>query len=284
MALSHFSLRSTLLLCVLAAAPAALTTAAEPARVVFQNGKSIPITSLALQADKLVIQNEVEGFTVGQSLPLASADHVYGVKPPAMNQAVAQLSMGKARVAQKLLDPVIAEHRLTAKIPGNFWLEAARTMLVAYAVNGNAKECEEIGKEISDATPAAGNDPFVTLGKALLLPVTVKVAEREAALRDLTSALTNMPADVCAFATFYRGNLYRNDKRAPEALNAYLEVSCLYPSGNLVLMACAEIQAADLLTALSRREEAAALLRYAVRDADGTLLVEEANKRLESLK
>ncbi len=180
---------------MLAAAQTALSGAAEPARVVFQNGNSIPMTSLTLQGDKLVVQTETDGFKTGQTFPLQSADHVYGEKPAAVNQAVALLLTGKPKDAQKLLEPVVAEHRITAKIPGNFWLEAARALLVAHAANGDAKECTEIGKEISEATPAQGTDPFVTLGKALLLPATVKLAERETALRDLTT--DNFPADVC---------------------------------------------------------------------------------------
>jgi len=218
---SHSTLRSALLVGVLAAAQSVLSGAAESARVVFPNGKSIPLASLTLQGDKLVVQTETEGFKTGQTFPLQSADHVYGEKPAAVNQAVALLLTGRPKEAQKLLEPVVAEHRITAKIPGNFWLEPARALLVAHAANGDAKECTEIGKEISEATPAQGTDPFVTLGKALLLPATVKLAEREAALRDLTT--NSFPADVSAYAAYFRGNLFKKEKRNAEALEAYRE-------------------------------------------------------------
>ena len=122
----------------------------------------------------------------------------------------------------------------------------------------------------------------MALGKALLLPDTAKLDDREIALRDLTSDA--LPADVCAFASFFRGNLYKKGKRPVEALEAYLNVPCLYPSGGLALMAAAEIQAAELLGTLNRREEAILLCRAAARDAVGTTLVQEANKRIESLK
>ena len=90
---------------------------------------------------------------------------------------------------------------------------------------------------------------------------------------------------MCAYASFFRGNLLKKEKRNPEALEAYLFVPCLFPTGGLVLNAAAEIQAADFLTAQGgRREEATALLHSAVRDGVGTLLVKEADKRLESLK
>jgi hypothetical protein len=282
MAHSLSTLRSTLLACSLAATSGTLSAAAEPTQIVLQNGRSIPLAALTLQGDKLVVQTEIEGFKVGQTLPLQSADHVYGERPAALNQAIALLLTGKPKDAQKLLEPVVTEHRITAKIPGNFWLEAARVLLVTRALNGDSADCIEIGKEISEATPAQGIDPFVTLGKALLITSTVKADERTAALRDLTSG--TMPVDVCAYAAFFRANIFKKEKRNSELLEAYLTVPCLFPAGGLILTAAAEIQAADLLTADGRREEAKALLKSAIREAAGTHLVEEANKRLESLK
>lgn len=282
--MAHFPIpfRSALLAWALAPALTTLSDAADAARVVFQNGKSIPIGALTLQGDNLVVQTESDGFKTGQTFPFQSADHVYGEKPAAVNKAVALLLMGKPKDAQKLLEPVVAEHRITAKIPGNFWLESARALLVAHAVNGDSKECVEIGKEISDAAPGQGVDAFVTLSKALLLPATAKAEERELALRDLTTG--NQPAEVCAYASYFRGNLFKKEKRNPEALEAYLAVPCLFPSGGLILNAAAEIQAADFLTQEGRRVESTALLNSALRDAPGTILADEANKRLESLK
>jgi hypothetical protein len=279
----HFPItfRSALLACAFAASQT-VSHGQEATRIVLQSGRSIPISALVLQADKFVVQTEFEMFKAGQAIPLAQADHVYGVKPAAVNQAIAQLLIGKPKEALKLLEPVGAEHRITAKIPGNFWLEPARAMLVTYAVLGNAKESGDLGKEISDATPAQGIDPFVSLGKALMMAPNVKVEEREAALRDLTT--DNLPADVCGYASYFRGNLFKSEKRNAEALEAYLDAPCRFPTGGLVLMACAELQAADLLTLLTRREEATALLHSAARDGAGTILVEDCNKRLESLK
>lgn len=279
MAPSQSILRFSLLACAITA----ISMAAEPARVVFQNGRSIPITALALQGDKLVVKTAADGFNPGQSFPLLSADHIYGDKPAEVNQATALLLTNKAKDAQKLLEPIIAEHRLTSKIPGNFWLVSARALLVAYAVNGNSSECAAIGKEISDATPAQGIDPFVSLGKALMMPaLTTKFEDREVALRDLTT--DNLPADICAYASFFRANLLKKENKKAEALEAYLSVPCLYPSGGLILNAAAELQAADLLATLQRPEEALALVNSALRVSTGTVLAEESNKRLESLK
>ena len=260
----------------------ALSAAENAPQVVFQGGRSIPLAALALQGDKLVVKTAGDGYMVGQILTLASADHVYGDKPAAVNQGVALLLMGKTKEAQKLLEPVVAEHRATAKISGTFWLEAARALLVACAVNGDAGVCSSLGKEISDATPAQGIDSFVTLGKALLLPATVKAEDRLIALRDLTT--DNLPADVRAYAAYFTGTLCKKEKRNPEALEAYLTVPCVVPTGGLILNAAAEIQAADLLTTLGRRDEATALLNTAIRDAPGTILVDESHKRLDSLK
>ncbi|MCX6867147.1 MAG: hypothetical protein NTV46_13190 [Verrucomicrobia bacterium] len=287
MASALSNLRSVLLGCTLCAAQIALSAAADAVRIVFMNGKSIPITAVARKGDDFVVIAATELFNEGQTIPLGQADHVYGEAPPELKQAVALLLMEKTSDAKKLLEPLVSQHRITAKIPGNYWLEAARALLVACAVGGDARKCTELGIEISEATPAAGNDPFVKLGKALLMPATLKPEERETALADLTTD-KNMPADVCAYASFYRANFVRQDKRDEKrnakALEAYLMVPCLFPSGGLVIMAAAEIKAAELLNAPARREESLALLRSAVRGAAGTPLAEEASKRLKSLQ
>lgn len=288
---SH-TLRATLLACAVASLPLSWLHAAEPVRIVFQNGRSIPITAVTLQADKLVIKESADGFTAGQNFPLVSADHIYGEKPAGINPAIALLLTDKATDALKLLEPVVAEQRLTAKIPGNYWLEAARAALVAYAVSGNTAKCTEIGKEISDATPAQGIDPFVSLGKALLLPASTKVEDRAVALRDLTT--DNLPADVCAYASFYRGQLLKGVKRSAdvkearkqdnETLEAFLMVPCLFPSGGMILNAVAEYNASEFLVTFGRREEAVALLNSSIRQSADTLVAVDSNKRLESLK
>jgi len=271
----------------------ALSVADNVPQVVFQGGRTIPLSALALQGDKLVVKTAGDGYLVGQIFPLQSADHVYGDKPPGLNQGVALLLMGQTKEAQKLLEPIVAEHRASAKISGTLWLEAARALLVACAVNGDAGVCAALGKEISDATPAQGIDSFVTLGKALLLPASVKAEDRLVALRDLT--IDTLPADVRAYACYFCGNLCKQEKRNPEALEAYLTIPCVVPTGGMVLNAAAEIQAAELINALGRRDEAKellngrrdqamVLLNTAIRDAPGTILVDEAHKRLDSLK
>jgi hypothetical protein len=292
MMLSSHTFRSALLACAAAALPLSWASAAEPIRIVFQNGRSVPISAVSLQGDKLSITAAFESFTPGQSFPLAMADHVFGEKPAELNPAIALLLMGKPGDALKLLEPIVAAQRITAKIPGNFWLDAARATLVSYAVSGNAAKCAEIGKEISDATPTQGSDPFVSLGKALLLPTSTSAEERQTALGDLTT--DNLPADVCAFASFYRGNLLAGLKRDPDsakalkqnaaALESYLMVPCLYPSGGIILNSAAELKAAEFLLNLDRREEAVALLNSSTRGSAGTSVAIEATKRLESLK
>ena len=161
--------------------------AAEPVFVVFQNGGSVPLSSIALQDDKLVITAPTEGFVVGQAYPMALADHIYGPKPVEINQGIALILMGRQDEGLKLLEPLVISQQASAKIPGNFWLETARAVLIAYAVNRNAERCAEIGTQISDATPAQGVDPFVSLGKVLLMPSTTAPKISEVAFNDLTS-------------------------------------------------------------------------------------------------
>ncbi len=250
------------------------------------------VSSVLLQGDKLVVNTPGEGFGQGQVIPLQTVDHVFGERPAELNPAIALLLMNKPGDAVKVLEPILAAQRVTAKIPGTFWLEAARAALVAYAVEGNTAKVNELGKEISDATPVQGTDSFVLLGKALLLPVSTSASDREAALRDLTT--DNLPADVCAYAAFYRASLLKSAKRGgdvaavtkqdQETLEAYLTVPCLFPSGGLILNAVAELEAASFITAAERREERVALLNSSIRHSTGTLVTVEANKRLASLK
>jgi len=292
MSFTSHTFRLALLGC--AAASLSLTTAgaAEPARIVLQNGRSVMVSSVALQGDKLVVNVAGEGFTQGQVIAFATVDHVYGEKPAELNPAIALLLTNKPGDAVKLLEPILAAHQVTAKLPGNFWLEAARAALVAYALEGNAARVTDLGKEISDSTPAQGIDSFVSLGKALMLPSSTKPADREVAFRDLTT--DNLPADVCAYASFYRANLLKSTKRSADAaaslkqdmdtLDAYLTVTCLFPSGGMILNGVAELEASTFLTNLGRREEAVALLHSSIRHSVGTLVAVEANKRLESLK
>lgn len=293
MAHSHSIFRTARLACLLAASSVAVSVADDNTQVVFQGGRSIPLSSLTLQGEKLVVKTAGDGFNVGAIFTLASADHIFGSKPAAINQGVALLLMGKPKEAQKLLEPVVVEHRPTAKISGNFWLEAARALLIVRALNGETAECSALGKEISDATPAQGIDPFVTLGKALLLPASTPVDDRVLALRDLTT--DDFPSEVRAYAFYYSGLLCKKEKRLPEALEAFLSVPGLVPTGGMVLNAAAEIQGAELVNALARsdeskevisgrRDQAMSLLKSVLRDAPGTILVEEANKRIESLK
>ncbi len=269
----------------LTAALTLATNAAEPARIIFQNGKSIPITAVTLQGDKLVVTADIDGFKEKDALPLQFANYVFGEKPAEINQAIASMLMDRlqATQAQSILEPIVAQHQATAQIPGNFWIDAAKALLLSFALSGDATACNAIGKEISDATPTQGVDPFVALGKALLVNPLAKLEEREAALRAQTT--DNLPAEVCAYASYFRGILLAKEKQDAKALEAFLMVTCIYPSGGMIINSAAEIQAADLMSAASKHEEALKLATSALRSSIGTKLLEdEANKRLESLK
>lgn len=279
MAPSSYTLKTAALACV--AALALISPAlADPPQVVFKNGASIPVSALSLQGTNLVVTGAAEGYTEGQTIPFQTADHVYGDRPVEINQGIALLLMGNQKDAIKLLEPVAAAQKASAKIPGNVWLETANALLVAHAVNGNAPKVKELGKEISDSTPAQGIDPIVALGDALLISSS-DAKERLNALKDLTDG--SQPAAVSAYASFYAGNLLMESKKPPEALDAYLSVPCLFPSGGLILNSAAEVKAASIL-ATTRREEAIALFKSAQITSPGTVLAEEAKKSLESLK
>ncbi|MCX8497614.1 MAG: hypothetical protein ORN51_15650 [Akkermansiaceae bacterium] len=285
-------IRSALFFGAVALLPLSLANAAEPIRIVFQNGRSVPVSAVILQNDNLVVQVIADGFGPGQTFPLASADHVYGERPTELDPAIALVLMKRPGDALKPLEGLLESQRVTAKIPGNFWLETARAALVAFALNGDAAKCTEIGKQISDATPVQGIDPFVVLGKALLAPVSTSISDREVAFRDLTT--DNLPADLGAYASLLRAELLNGVKRdgdpakalqqENEILEAYLAVPCLFPSGGMVLNAVAELKAAEILATRGSREEAISLLKSCVRNSSGTLVAVEATKQLDRLK
>lgn len=258
------------------------TALADGPQVVFRNGQMVPLAAVTLQGNNLVISGEAEGFTAGQSFPMETADHIYGERPAAVSQGIALMLSGKPDEAIKLIEPVLAVHRPSAKIPGNFWVEAARAALVAYALDGKNPKAEAIGRDITEATPAQGSDPFVLLGKALGLPPSAKPDERIAALKDLTT--DDQPAAVAAYATFFIAKAYKDSSRNNEALESFLTVTGVYPTGSIYLNAAAELNAADILSGLTRREEAVALVNSAARNAPGTVLADEAKRRLDSLK
>ena len=59
---------------------------------------------------------------------------------------------------------------------------------------------------------------------------------------------------------------------------------CLYPAGSLIINAAAEMQAADLLVELNRRDEAILLIKSALHATKDTILELQATSRIESLK
>jgi len=275
-------------------APAAAPTptpaapAAQPAtplgatQIVLQNGFALPLSAVVLKGDKYELKTEVGKFAVGAAIPVTAVDHVFGDKPPAINQAIALLLTGKPADGEKLLIAILAEHKDTAKLPGNFWLEAARVSLVASALQGATAQCDALGKEIQAIAPTSGLDPFVALGKALLMSKTTKLEDREAKLKKLTD--DDQPADVCAYASYFLAGLFKSDKHDGEALEAYLAVPCLYPSGGMVLNGVAQMKASEFLTAQGRLAESICLVQSAMRYTKGTVAHDLASKLYDSIK
>ncbi len=252
-----------------------------PTQIVLQNGVSLPLSAVALKGENYEVKVETGRFEVGKTIPVTSVDHVFGDKPAAINQAIALVLTGKPVEGRKLLIPILAEHKDSAKLPGNFWLEAARVSLVANALEGVGPQCDSLGKEISAVSPVSP-DPFVALSKALVMHKTVKLADRQAALKALVT--DSQPADVCGYASYFLAGLLQSDKRDAEALEAYLAVPCLFPSGGMMLNGMAQLKAAEYLTSVDRRSEAVGLVQSALRYTKDTLGHDLANNLYQSIK
>lgn len=261
-----------------------------PVQFVLLNNQSIPVTAVSMQNGSLVVRNESPGFLVGDVIALDRISHVFGEKPPAINQGTALVLLGMPNEAIELLKPVVAAQRSTAKFSGNHWIEAARALTMAYALKGSRTECLDLAKEISDATPEPGPDPFTELGKALMIPDKTATDEKATALAEMTADI--YPAETRAFASYFRGLAFEASGKHQDALGAFLSVSCLYPSGNMVANAASQLKSADLLIASPRqgeavpmmRKEALAMIKAAEPNAANTVLAKEVTKRLDSLK
>jgi tetratricopeptide (TPR) repeat protein len=274
---------AALALSLFALSAPALHAQAEGSRLVLQTGRSLPLANVAFEGGKFVVKTASDSFAAGNSFPLSAASHVSGEKPVAINRGTALLLLEDPAKALEQLEPVVASHRVTAQVPGNYWLEAARSAVLAYSLYNEPAKAEALGKEIADATADPGADPVVKLGQALALPLTVKFDDRLKALTSLVS--DSNPEEINAFASYFAAKLLKKVDRNDEALDNYLSVGCLYPAGGLILTSAAEMNAAELIKMKpDRREEALSLLSSAARGSKGTALGVAANKALEGLK
>lgn len=243
---------------------------------------SIPVEKLSFANGKYVLKEAGDKKYPAGPFDAAWASHISGEEPSQIAEAVGLLLMNKPSDAIALLDPIMEQHQITSKVPGNFWIRAARAALVAHSVNRASSKCVEIGQAISDATPAAGDDPSVALSKAMLTPLTVKIDDRIGALEALANDAS--PAEVSAYASFFRGNLLKTARKNDLALESYLSIPARFPTCGRVIIAAAELNAGELLAGLNRREEAVLCLEDAVREGKGTAVGAEAEKRIPLVK
>jgi hypothetical protein len=270
---------------VVAAASLSLVSVAfaqEQPRIVFKGGRSLPVDALAFENGQFRVLAATEGVAQGQMIRLDLADYVSGEKPAAVGRGVALLLMEKPVEALAQLEPVLVSQKPTAAVQGNCWVETARAAVLAYAMIGNTSKMDALAKELADAVPGAGSDPALALAKALALPPSTKIEIKLTAFGDLLT--DDNPVEISAYAAYFRADVLLKAKRNAEALEGFLTVPCLFPTGGGVITGAAELAASDFLVQQSRRDEAIALLNAAARDARGTAVAEEAKKRLESLK
>ncbi|WP_367873817.1 hypothetical protein [Luteolibacter sp. Populi] len=268
----------------------ALLAQAEGTRLVFVNGRSLPIANVTADGGKFTVKTAAEGFQAGNSFTLAQVSHVSGEKPAEISKGIGLMLMDESAQALSLLEPVVKEQRASATVPGNYWLEAARATVLAYSLSNEPAKAETLGKEISEITPESGVDPTLRLGQALMTPLTVKFDDRVAKLTEQIN--DSNPVEVSAYAAYFRGKLLKKinePERQEAALISFLSIGCLYPASGLILTSAAEMNAAELVKVKpgdseKRRGEALALLTSAARGSKGTVVGVAAGKALEGLK
>ena len=222
----------------------------EPIRIVFQNGRSVPVSARGAARRQARRQDRRGGIhRQGQTFPLESADHVYGDKPAELNPAIALLLTGKPAEALKLLEPVVAaapDHRenpgklLAGSRPRRAWSPTPSTATPPSAPTSARK---------SPTPPRLRASIRLShSARPCCCPSSTKVEDRAIALEDLTT--DNLPADVCAYASFFRGNCSRTpngaDPTTPQTgqkpSRPISMVPCLFPSGGMILNAVAELE------------------------------------------
>ncbi len=250
--------------------------------LVFRTGRSIPLSAVTQQGANFVVSGDVEGYQAGAVIPASSITHVSSEKPQALRTGLGQVLMGQPRDAIKTLEPLLAALKPTARISGNYWIDAARAAVIAYTLEKESSKADALAKEVSEATPEPGIDAIGRLAKALATPISAGTKARIDALSDQVT--DSNPVEISAVASYFKGKILQEEKRNQEALKAYLAVGCLYPSGTVLTTSAAELQAALLLSARSeRRVEAVALLKSAAAGAPDTVIGTEAKKRFASL-
>lgn len=268
---------------VLVSAEVATSQPEAPLRLVCLNGKSLPLAALQPQGNDFVVATTVPDFAQGQVLSAAVISHIEGERPKALNQAIALLLSRRAKEARQLLEPIYLSQLSVGKIPGNDWVEATRMLLLCHATMGDAKKCSELGKQIADATPQQGIDPFANLSKALLMPASSSTAEDRIAAFQMVLT-DDQPSSVRAFASYFLAEFFLNEKKSADALKCFYAVTNLYPFTNQIVCAAAQLKAAELIAAQNQRAEALVLVESAQLSATDTIIAEEAAKRLLSLK
>lgn len=266
-------------------APAAQTAAAEdvqPLRIVFQGGRTVSLEALKVEGDQFVVVAAEGDLTVGQKVPVTAADHMFGDKPAAVNEGIALMLLRNPEQAIATLEPVLESQKVTASVPGNFWVESARGAVLAYADMANGPKVEALLKELKDVNKEKGTDTLADLAKVLMLPAATKIEQKVAAFDALINDVS--PTDVAAYATYFKGEALKKAKQDAEASQSYLVAPTLYPTGNGVLNGAAELNASEFLIRKNRVNEAVNLLNSAARSAPNTSVATEAQKRLQSVK
>lgn len=262
----------------------------QPVMIAFRGGRTIPVSALSVANGMFVLKQAVENLPAGQTVPLDSAETVLGDKPIELMQATAFVLQQKPADALKLLEPILVENQATATVPGNFWVEAARSAIIAYAMINNEGKVRDLKQQLDKANGGSA-DPIGKVVAALSLKPSTKFELKEQAFSD--AMLDSNPVDVIAFAAYFRGQLFESVKDVNRALESYFSIVNLYPTGNNVVNAAAHFRAGEMILVQPTmdaelqklaRGEAIGLFKAAAADAKGTVFSEEAAKRLESLK
>ncbi len=187
-------------------------------RVIFKDGTIMEAVSIRFRASTQEYIVQTQQATV--PIPAARVERVEVPKPPALDQAMADIRSGKYDAAIPVLEKIVQDYQ------GLEWDNQARDGLgMAFLGKRDFRRALAVYRELFTALPAER----IPLAVRRRYWQALQGAEQYAILkRELDDAIAKAPRDVAAMAQLMRGDMYAAQGQKNDALLDYLRTVILY--------------------------------------------------------
>lgn len=228
-------------LCVGALGLAAAVTGTA-ARYELADGTLLEAGVVTLRSGMLIHSVEVDDGAglVERTHRLEDVVRLHWPEPEALGEARRCLEQGDRHGGLSVLKPLLEQFRPFARLPGSWWVAAARLRLQALDPEAEPAELARAAREL-----AAFTDDPEAVGEArlALTELEIRAGRSRLAQTMLDSVLAgSVPAPVRARAWLLRGDIAFAERRFEEAIEAYLRIPVFHS-------AYAELVPAALLAA-----------------------------------